>query len=338
MNRKRLVELIAPYNSISIIGMSKNAGKTTAMNKILKECREAGISLGITSIGRDGEEIDIATGTDKPKIFVAKGTLIATAAELLKKGDITKEVLQTTGINTPLGEVVIVRAKSDGYVQIGGSSIGSQISKLVQSFKELGSDKILIDGAISRKTFSNPIISDAAILSTGASFSADMSKVVSETVFTAKLLTTPALRDEKAKSAISALGEPAAKFSAIMPDYSMCAIDLDHSLNEVEGAKYIYINGALSDNLANKIIMTNMNLRGVKFVINDGSKLFISATTLEKIGLKGADIAVINPINLLAITINPISAGGHHFDKDAFKKAFEEHTEIPIYNVADEEA
>ena len=334
---KKLIDLIIPYNSISIIGMSKNAGKTTALNKILSECRERDIKIGLTSIGRDGEEVDIVTGTGKPKIFVAKGTFIATATDLLKKSDITKEIVHTTDINTPMGEVVIVRARSDGYVQIGGSSIGSQIVSLINDFKELGADKILVDGAISRKTFSSPIISDAAILSTGASFNADMDKVVKETVFVVRLLTLRALEDERAYALTKAFTEPMEKFSAIMPDYSVRSIDLSNPIASAGGAKYIYVSGALSDGVMNKLVMSNINLSKVQIIVDDGSKIFISEKTFEKVGLKGARIVVMRPINLLAVTINPVSASGYSFDKEVFKKSLEQHTDIPIYNVFDGE-
>ena len=333
---KTLIDLITPYNSISIIGMSKNAGKTTALNKILAECRERDIKIGLTSIGRDGEDIDIVTGTGKPKIYVAKGTLIATATDLLKKSDITKEIVRTTDINTPMGEVVIVRARSDGYVQIGGSSIGSQIVGLINAFKELGADKILVDGAINRKTFSSPIISDAAILSAGASLSADMNRVVGETAFLAKLLTLRALEDERARALIETFTEHVEKFSAIMQDYNVRSVDLSNPADATDGAKYIYVSGALSDNIMNKLVMSNVNLRGVQIIVDDGSKIFISEQTFEKVGLKGAEIVVKRGINLLAITINPVSASGYAFDKEAFKDALAAQTDIPIYNVYDE--
>ena len=334
---KTLIDLITPYNSISIIGMSKNAGKTTALNKILAECRERDIKIGLTSIGRDGEDIDIVTGTGKPKIYVAKDTLIATAADLLKKSDITKEIVRTTDINTPMGEVVIVRARSDGYVQIGGSSIGSQIVGLINDFRELGADKVLVDGAISRKTFSSPVISDAAILSTGASLSADMDKVVGETAFVARLLTLRALEDEQTRNLIETFTEPQEKFSVIMPNYSVRNIDLTSPIDAADGAKYIYVSGALSDSIMNKLVMSNVNLRGVKIIVDDGSKIFISEQTFEKVGLKGTEIVVMRPINLLAITINPVSASGYVFDKEVFKESLERQTNIPIYNVFDGE-
>lgn len=43
-------------------------------------------TLGLTSIGRDGESTDVVTGTEKPGIFVREGTLIATARDMAAAG------------------------------------------------------------------------------------------------------------------------------------------------------------------------------------------------------------------------------------------------------------
>ena len=56
-NMLSIFDMIQKYDSISIIGMNKNVGKTTTLNHIFKEARGK-ISLGLTSIGRDGEEMD----------------------------------------------------------------------------------------------------------------------------------------------------------------------------------------------------------------------------------------------------------------------------------------
>ena len=114
-------ELIAPYASVSIIGMCKNAGKTTVLNRIIREMADSGCTLGLTSIGRDGESKDLVTGTQKPGIYVREGTLVATASELiLRHCDVTREMLAATGISTPMGDVVILRARSDGNIQLAG--------------------------------------------------------------------------------------------------------------------------------------------------------------------------------------------------------------------------
>ena len=81
-----LYELIKPYSSVSLIGMCKNAGKTTVLNRLIKDCRRMDESIALTSIGRDGERSDLVTNTKKPEIFVYDGTIIATAEKLLFAG------------------------------------------------------------------------------------------------------------------------------------------------------------------------------------------------------------------------------------------------------------
>ena len=42
---KSLYELVAPYDSVSLIGMCKNAGKTTTLNQLIAELKRNGVSL-----------------------------------------------------------------------------------------------------------------------------------------------------------------------------------------------------------------------------------------------------------------------------------------------------
>ena len=129
--RDTLHKALAEVKTMSIVGMCKNAGKTTVLNWLLANAGRERV-LGLTSIGRDGESTDVVTGTEKPSIFVPEGTLIATAKDMLRLGDVTKEIMATTGIPTPLGEVVVMRARSDGYVQIAGPSITTQLKEVSQ--------------------------------------------------------------------------------------------------------------------------------------------------------------------------------------------------------------
>lgn len=51
-----LYDLSTKYKTISIVGMAKNAGKTTALNYLIEEAIDEGVVLGITSTGRDGRD------------------------------------------------------------------------------------------------------------------------------------------------------------------------------------------------------------------------------------------------------------------------------------------
>ena len=134
MTTAELVRQLRQVQSISIVGMCKNAGKTTMLNWLLAHTGRQQV-LGLTSIGRDGESTDVVTGTEKPSIFVPAGTLIATAKDMLRLGDVTQEILVTTGIPTPL---IIMRARSDGYVQLAGPSITAQLKEVSKTFLSWG--------------------------------------------------------------------------------------------------------------------------------------------------------------------------------------------------------
>ena len=92
-------------------------------------------------------------GHGKARHFRPGGTPDATARDACWLGDVTTaEILETTGIPTPLGEVVILRARSAGNVQLAGPSITSQLRRYPGCFFELGEDKSIIDGALGRKS------------------------------------------------------------------------------------------------------------------------------------------------------------------------------------------
>ena len=61
----------------------------------------------------------------------------------------------------------------------------------------------------------------------------------------------------------------------------------------------------------------------------------MKSDTYKKIKAKGADFAVINGVNPVAVTINPFSAYGFHFDKDIFMSKMKENITLPVVNVED---
>ena len=171
---------------ISIIGLAKNVSKTTTLNYIIKNLE--GYKLGLTSIGRDGEKYDVITQLPKPRIFIKIGTIVATARQSYEASEVKMEILKKTEFNTPLGEILILKALSDGLIELAGPSINKYLQEICLDLKNLGCDLILIDGAFDRRSYATPIISDATILSTGASVSEDMQNVINLTVHTIELL------------------------------------------------------------------------------------------------------------------------------------------------------
>ena len=306
-----LMERMESYASVSIIGMAKNVGKTTTLNYLISRFNESKTRLALTSIGRDGESTDVVTKTEKPEIFVQKGTIIATAEGLLSFCDITKEILLVTEVSTPLGRIIIVRALSDGFVQLGGPSITSQMSELLVLFKELGVEKTIVDGALSRKTLANPSVTEATILCTGASLAPDIYTVISETQHFVSLLLLPKLTDQEILAELKYVK--------------------DEKVTKKE--HYIYVRGAVSDAFINSLITSGTHLKNVYLIAEDASKIFIKPDTYKKLMLKKAEFVVLNPINLIGLTANPASPHQADFDATDFLIALREAVPVPVYNV-----
>ena len=106
-----LKELSTKYKTLSIVGMSKNAGKTTALNYLIEEAMDEGLKLGITSTGRDGETQDLVTGTEKPRVYLDVDTLVAVPALLYELSDAGLEVVKRTNYSTAIVTLLICRVK-----------------------------------------------------------------------------------------------------------------------------------------------------------------------------------------------------------------------------------
>lgn len=320
-----LSELLSKYYSISIIGMSKNSGKTTVLNRLVQEFSALKLVLGLTSVGRDGESVDLVTVTPKPEIFAPKGTLVAAAKGLMRFSTTTNEILSATGISTPLGEVVVFRALSSGFVQIAGPSVTEQISLITGLFGQFGADKAIIDGAISRRSLSSAAVSQATVLSAGASYSPDMSEVARDTAFAAKMLTLP-------KSGLI-FPAPLRKY-IILAEGEFVHTDENYwafFAGKKPGA--VYFAGGLTDNLLKPLISKNIDISGVEFAVFDGSRIFLTKKIYQQLLSKGAVLKVTHEVNLVAVTVNPVSAYGYAFDPVEFKNTVRELVNVPVIDV-----
>ena len=130
-----LAPLVGDASPVTVIGLCKNAGKTTAMRRLMAELGDE--RLALTSVGRDGERTDLVTGTEKPDLYLKAGDLFATARGMITLCDATLEVVDLTDVMTPLGPVAIFRTLSDGYVQLAGPSAAGQLRPLTARFMEL---------------------------------------------------------------------------------------------------------------------------------------------------------------------------------------------------------
>lgn len=329
---------ISKYRIISIIGLAKNVSKTTTLNYIIKNLK--GYKLGLTSIGRDGEKYDVITQLPKPRILIKKGTIVATARQSFEASEVKMEILKKTEFNTPLGEILILKAINDGLIELAGPSINKYLQEICLELKNLGCDLILIDGAFDRRSFATPIISDATILSTGASVSEDMQNVINLTVHTIELLNLEREGDKVIrdisheilrKSNVGIIdNRNSIKFLDILT-----SLDAANEISSVldENSKYVVIKGALTDKLLEDLMSLTDKYKGLTFLVEDPTKLFLSKEIKNKFQKKGGILKVLNPINVIAVTINPTSPLGYEFEKNVFLDLMKKNLDVPVFDL-----
>ena len=292
--------MIGDAPAAALLGMCKNAGKTTALNRLIREWQAAeGPGLALTSIGRDGESTDLVTGTDKPPIYLYRGMLAATAKGLLARCDVSREILAATGLFTSLGEVIIFRAQSDGFVQLAGPAIVEHMKQLGEQLRDLGAKRILLDGALSRLSPLGGIPGGVCLLSTGASLDRDMDKVIRETAHVARLLN---LKREEA----------------------------------VEESETMNLPGAFTERQATELIRSSALKRIRQIRVRDSSCLLLKRESFEALTGRGIVFSVDKPARLGGITVNPVSAGGWRFEAGAFLEKMQEAVPVPVMDVEKE--
>ncbi|MDR1781516.1 MAG: hypothetical protein LBR40_00735 [Bacilli bacterium] len=330
-----IITNVKKYSSIAIIGLSKNAGKTTTMNYLLKMMNYQNCML--TSIGYDGEETDLIFNSNKPTIFIKENTIIASAKKCLLQSNIQFEIMETTGFNTPLGEVIIARSLNEGLIELAGPSYNEQLTKVIDIMYSFNKDGlVLVDGALNRKMMANPSVCDGTILCTGMSLNKDIDKVVAKTIFTLEIFKSE-LVDQKIKEIIE---NNISNNIILDKDNKITKLEVDTLINKEneiikllnKNSAYLYIKGPLLDKLMEALITKRNTFKELNIVVNDATKIFISQKVFELLKKTNIKIKLLNKIEIIGISVNPVGIN-IKVDSKLLINEIKKYTNIPVFNV-----
>lgn len=333
-----LYDLSTKYKTISIVGMAKNAGKTTALNYLIEEAMDEGLQLGITSTGRDGETTDLVTGTDKPRVYLYEDTIVSVPTQLYELAEAGLEIVQKSNYRTSIGELLLCRVADSGYVQIAGPVATADTKKMCAEMFGLGCELILIDGAIDRKSIASPETSDAIILATGAVLSRNLKKVVEDTSHIVNLYNLPVLEEGTARDLVTEHVKDE-KIMLIKGDRAeqldlLTGLGASRFIDEAidEETQYVYIPGAFTSSVIADIHPSR--LKQVKFILKDPTKIFLDAVSWRQLVKKGFSVRVLDNITVAAVTVNPFAPSGYSFDHGVLLEAMQEAIpDIPVIDV-----
>jgi hypothetical protein len=329
MTTATLAQIVAKagIQRLSLIGLSKNVGKTTATNHLLEALLQQQLykaeELALTSLGLDGEAIDALTGLPKPRYVPQSGFLVATAASLLQQAESEgaqfEQLLQLPA-RTALGSIRLVRILRPGRIIIAGPTLLSELRGLLKQLHIYGARLSIVDGAINRLGAAATNVSHACIICTGTSAGATPQLVARRTVDILARLSVPqsSWADEYKKLHANVrllLISPKQHDEVTLPftDQPEPASEAQwivESLQSIQHAVYL-LRGAFTEELSRELLqhLSEQLPAGQQgeIVVGDGTKIFCHSVTLQRLSDRGLHIRVADPIHILALTINPFT-------------------------------
>ena len=325
---------ILNYNSLSIVGLEKNTGKTECLKFVLDRLPLDERRVAVTSIGIDGEQIDQVTQTQKPEIYLREGMYFGTSEMHYRQRKIVSELVDVSDESTSLGRVVTAKALTRGKLLLSGPSSASSMRRWMNEMHRQGIDLVVVDGALSRLSSASPAVSESMILSTGAAYSANMNTLVQKTAFVVELINLELTSAENIQTLLPIeKGVWYIDKENRLHDLKMLS-SLSQKINfeGMENCSSLYVAGALTDGFLEKV-RQNKQLKDKELIVRDFTKIFVSPEQYRLFTKMGGKIHVLQKSKLIAVTVNPTSPSGYVLDSDILCKRLSEAIELPVYDL-----
>ncbi|MCY0875372.1 MAG: hypothetical protein OWT28_03740 [Firmicutes bacterium] len=337
--------------AVAIVGVSKHAGKTTVLSRLIEDASLLGRPLGVVSVGIDGERADSVLGTPKPRIHVPAGTFFASALGAFGTGYAPVRWLEPLGIPSVLGEVWIGQAIEEGDIVLAGIRQLDHLLRFKEQLAQRAHAHLLVDGALARMVAIHPDVADGVILATGAVLGS-LPAVEQGTRQALLRLTTPVwqppaevanrLAQDAAQSGVW-VGQLSAAAAEVIDWDRVDICDLRY-LGDAHafagdwrtlgaGDERLYIaQGAVTDAVVSALTKREQS---VLLVARDPSCLFISAEVWKGFARRGHALRVLRAPVLVGVAVNPTAPRGPGLDRTLLRTRIAALTDVPVWDVMD---
>jgi hypothetical protein len=261
--------------------------------------------------------------------------MVATAINCLKESTSEFVIHEKTNINTPLGVIVIAEITKEGQVLVAGPSTNKEMKYVINLLKKYKIKLTLIDGALFRKSIASSMLSDAVILSTGASYNSDINKVVEDTKSFIDQLTLG--RYNESGKVHERSYENTIFFNENNNENKVIYESLLHNEDILSTfiGRYdtLFIKGAFTDRIFHNLVNNRNSFDKLKIIVKDATNILVEPNNFRKLTIIGVEIEVLNPIDILFVTFNPYSPYGYIFDNEDFRYKLEQNIDEIVINV-----
>ncbi|PKN79480.1 MAG: hypothetical protein CVU48_05095 [Candidatus Cloacimonetes bacterium HGW-Cloacimonetes-1] len=322
---------------LAIIGLCKNAGKTSLMNWLISE--STGVKLGVMTTGRDGEEIDVAFGNPKPRVKLPEHTIFCCETAQLDALGSGITILQKLPWESASKAIWIVEANHPLETEIIGPAtvkVQSQCAALMQSW---GARKILIDGSIDRKSIALDPLVDALYIVAGGSFGTGK-QILAELQRLIHLSTIPQYCTESDSPTAARMKDSKTiwhKIDGSWQDLRISSLlhtdqNVWNSILTVTNSEALYLPGALTEAVFKRLYPWMLQ-NGVSLICRHPHNIKLSDSNVECL-LQGISVFALNVFKIRAIALNPWSVTGNHLDVASLRAALRQGIQqIPVIDI-----
>lgn len=329
------IEEILKHKSLSIVGLEKNTGKTECLNYVLSRLKNKNSKIALTSIGVDGESVDIVKNTHKPEIEIFEDVVFMTSEMHYKQKRITSEILDISKKQTSLGRLITARSVSNGKVIFSGPSDTVWLKACIDGMSKFNIDTTIVDGALSRMSQASPAVTQSMILTTGAAVSPNIKQLVKKTKFIYELIQIPKFENTISDQMLALNnGVYAIDSNNNLHDLEISSVFLidKHKDKLFEKGNNLFFSGAISDKLLD-LLKTQKDISETTIIVKDFTKLFVTPEKYYSFLNKGGKIFVLLNTKLIAVCVNPTSPEGFILDSKTLRETLSQELNIPVYDV-----
>jgi hypothetical protein len=297
-------------NITALVGLSKNAGKTSFLNWLSSEVTSS--EIGIITTGRDGEDFDLISKQQKPKVFIPANSFFSTWASQIQKKSPFLLVVEKLPYKAAGKQLWLVKTAKKMWAEVvGPASVFEQI-QLAKIILSKGAKHVFIDGSLDRKSIVLAPETEQFFLVISPVYGS-LEKIIKETERVINLTSIP--RDESIElfpkiTYHNGKECKSTEYKTLLGNETEIAT----LISTEKKIKWIFAAGVITEKMVPKIkpLLQKYNC---SLHIEHPFQLQVSTKTLDELAGK---IFVKRQTRLCGIAVNSFSADGNHLDRQEF--------------------
>lgn len=326
--------LAARCRRVALLGIHPRAGSRTALGAIVRALHAREHPFAVMSCHRPLVE-EVMTPEPVTRIALPAGAWIVNPPDTPRDDDIELELVEETAQSTSAGHLGIYRVVRGGEIELCVPTEPEELGAITNRAADLCGGTVLIDGGWTRRGFAQPGVADAVVLSVGCGFSGTPERSAAAVRFLVETLRAPAapgwthraweFARERNKILVCSLD--GRELAALRPGSADALVQAAAA----ERAVSLVLPRTLGDELMAPFARAGFACRAI---VKDATRVNVSPVYLKAWQKAGGSLHVVQPINLIGVTTNPMNFAGDDADPGQFRDLVDGALgELPVHDV-----